>query len=159
MSPTGLQSKSGSGSKSGSKSSKGGKFNPKLAGPGTVVEVLLECFEDGRFPCSMAETAAAAYKNKDTDSKLGGKHTFIFNQSGDDADEISRIGIEDGIVGGNEFGTPSSDFGNDSDSPARFWYDNCDKDSDDSDDARDCDGYMVYCCGFPQFQAGGQEAD
>lgn len=60
----------------------GKAFNPILLGPNAVVPLFLECLEYGPLgmhPCSSTETIVAAYKDRNTDSRLKGKANILVN--------------------------------------------------------------------------------
>jgi hypothetical protein len=69
---------------------------PVLMGPDAPVPLLLQCFEDNGFPCSLFETVAAAYRDKDTDSRLAGDHNLVTDRS--DRTKIVSIRMKDGEV-------------------------------------------------------------
>jgi hypothetical protein len=69
---------------------------PVLMGPDAPIPLLLQCFEDNGFPCSLFETVAAAYRDKDTDSRLAGNHHLVTDRS--DNTMIVSVYMKDGKV-------------------------------------------------------------
>lgn len=118
----------------GGNDGKGNKWNPELLGPDYLVPLTLQCFQlgYGTHPCSTAESVAAAYKDKDIESRLDGDVEIIVNQNADGGD-TAYIPFTDGIA------TSSS---------SEVDY------NDGYDDSGD--EYLMYCCAGPQFIEGGE---
>ena len=64
---------------------------PILIGPDAVVPLLLQCFEDGGYPCSGFETVAVAYRDRDTESRLGGVHKILSNEASSESNNSKDI--------------------------------------------------------------------
>lgn len=72
---------------------------------GAIVPLLAQCFlsHDGRgYPCSFQQTVAAAFLDKDVDSRLDGVQRILFNQI-EDPDDVGYVRCADGICN-NGFG-------------------------------------------------------
>jgi hypothetical protein len=108
---------------------------PILMGPDAPIPLLLQCFEDNGFPCSLFETVAAAYRDKDMDSRLAGDHHLVTDRS--DYTWIVSILMKDGKVEAPDGMT--SDF---------VVYTMLSEGYDETKEEID---YLIYCCSRKQF--------
>lgn len=53
---------------------------PVLMGPDGIVPLLLQCFEGNGSLCSIIEAVAAAFRDKDIDSRLAGSKDILTSQ-------------------------------------------------------------------------------
>jgi hypothetical protein len=119
---------------------------PVLMGPGGMVPLLLQCFEGNGSPCSIFEAVAAAYRDKDTDSRLAGSHEILTNQLDDEFDAgIISVYVKDGKVDKEDFGSVTGftelDDG----------YGEPIKDDDYHYDGDPTNHFLIYCCFSKQF--------
>jgi hypothetical protein len=114
---------------------------PVLMGPDGIVPLLLQCFEGNGSPCSIIEAVAAAFRDKDTDSRLAGSKDILTSQL-NEYNSINSIHVKDGKVDTEDF-----DFG------ITAYTDLDDGYGEPTTDyiSEPTNHFLIYCCFSKQF--------
>lgn len=110
--------------------------------------LLSQCFEGNGFPCGFLETVAAAYRDKDTDSRLAGSINVLTSQL-NEYNSINSIHMKDGKVYWQDDDT-YHDFQSLWNLQDEGYGEPVDNDGDGIE-AEPTNNFLVYCCFSKQF--------